>query len=267
MQMNLIEFSKILKDPGLLNGRQTDSLEKIVEEFPYFQAARALYLYVLKRQNSLKYNIELKKTAAYTADRSILFDFITANTFILENYISEETYSSTAEEHTDKTNKAASDSEKADSFSTDGRKSQPVKEESNTKKESEEDTLHPGKPIPFKKTDSFSFNEWLNLTHFEPIKREEEKTDEKSENDLIEQFIRTGKRLKPGKTTDTTDYSEPASEVGEHLMTETLALVYLEQKKYDKAITAFRILSLKYPKKSSFFANRIKEIEKLRNKS
>jgi hypothetical protein len=51
-------------------------------------------------------------------------------------------------------------------------------------------------------------------------------------------------------------------------MTETLAHVYLEQKKYTKAITAFRILSLKYPKKSSFFANQIEEIENLqKNKS
>jgi len=51
-------------------------------------------------------------------------------------------------------------------------------------------------------------------------------------------------------------------------MTETLAHVYLEQKKYEKAITAFHILSLKYPEKSSFFANQIEEIEKLqKNKS
>ena len=46
-------------------------------------------------------------------------------------------------------------------------------------------------------------------------------------------------------------------------MTETLAHVYLEQKKYEKAITAFTILSLKYPEKSSFFANQIKAIKNL----
>jgi hypothetical protein len=51
-------------------------------------------------------------------------------------------------------------------------------------------------------------------------------------------------------------------------MTETLARVYIEQKKYNNAIKAYRILSLKYPEKSGFFANRIKAIKILqRNKS
>jgi hypothetical protein len=40
-------------------------------------------------------------------------------------------------------------------------------------------------------------------------------------------------------------------------MTETLARVYLEQKKISKAIQAYEILILKYPEKSSFFADRI----------
>jgi len=47
-------------------------------------------------------------------------------------------------------------------------------------------------------------------------------------------------------------------------MTETLARIYLEQKNYDKAIQSYRILSLKYPEKSSFFANQIKAIKELR---
>lgn len=44
-------------------------------------------------------------------------------------------------------------------------------------------------------------------------------------------------------------------------MTETLARVYLEQKKYQKAIQAYEILILKYPEKSSFFADHISDIK------
>ena len=46
-------------------------------------------------------------------------------------------------------------------------------------------------------------------------------------------------------------------------MTETLAKVYLEQKKYKKAIQAYKILSLKYPEKSGFFADRITAVKQL----
>ena len=45
------------------------------------------------------------------------------------------------------------------------------------------------------------------------------------------------------------------------LTTETLAELYFEQGHYERAIQAYNILCLKYPKKSSFFANRIKDIK------
>jgi hypothetical protein len=46
-----------------------------------------------------------------------------------------------------------------------------------------------------------------------------------------------------------------------------LARVYLEQRKYKKAIQAYRILSLKYPEKSGFFADRIKAVEKIKQEN
>ena len=50
------------------------------------------------------------------------------------------------------------------------------------------------------------------------------------------------------------------------IVTETLARVYLEQGHYEKAIAAYEKLSLKYPQKSSFFANQIKLIYDLKQK-
>jgi hypothetical protein len=44
-------------------------------------------------------------------------------------------------------------------------------------------------------------------------------------------------------------------------MTETLAEVYVKQGKLKKAKKAYEILALKYPEKSSFFANQIKKIK------
>ena len=51
------------------------------------------------------------------------------------------------------------------------------------------------------------------------------------------------------------------------IVTPTLARVYLEQGHYEKAISAYKELILKYPKKSSLFASEIKKITKLKLKN
>ena len=74
--MNVSDFIEILqKSSTILSPRETRELEDIIEEYPYFQAARALHLKGLKNLDSYKYNSALKVTAAHTADRDVLFDF------------------------------------------------------------------------------------------------------------------------------------------------------------------------------------------------
>jgi len=51
-----------------------------------------------------------------------------------------------------------------------------------------------------------------------------------------------------------------------HLMTETLANLYVEQKLYTKAIKAFEILIGKMPQKEAYFKGKIKEIKDFRSK-
>lgn len=92
----------------------------------------------------------------------------------------------------------------------------------------------------------------------------------KNTEELIDRFIRTNPRIKPSADSEPPgrDFSQSAQEIlSEQVMTETLARIYVRQKKYDRAVEAYRILMLKNPKKSSFFADRIKELEKLRDKN
>ena len=65
------DYINFIKKPEDVRIYHTLELKKSVEDFPYFQAGRALYLKSLKLQGSFKYNNELKRTAAYTNDRSI----------------------------------------------------------------------------------------------------------------------------------------------------------------------------------------------------
>jgi len=70
-----------MNKPDAITEKQAEALGSVLNEFPYFQSARALRLKGLYDQNSFKYNYALKVTAAHTADRSVLFDFITSESF------------------------------------------------------------------------------------------------------------------------------------------------------------------------------------------
>ena len=136
--------------------------------------------------------------------------------------------------------------------------------------------LELGSPITFNHHETHSFNEWMQLVSKKPIERNENdlksepKTEPKSKKfSLIDKFIETNPKIKPvEKNVSNKDISYESTLENENLMTETLAKVYLEQQKYDKAIKAYHILCLKYPEKSGFFADRIKAIKILqKNKS
>ena len=45
--------------------------------------------------------------------------------------------------------------------------------------------------------------------------------------------------------------------------TETLAKIYIKQQRYSKALEIIKKLSLKYPKKSAYFADQIREVEQM----
>lgn len=347
-----------------MNERHTAELEKILSEFPFLQSARAIYLKGLYNQESFRYNTELKKTAAYTTDRSVLFDFITSEQFhsvdkkafdekeksvaviavndseIIEpiiHPIQETTESLTTKKTAEKENttieetivieetiaieisappvvnkleeamkfaiKAAEEQENAivheeqpivqfspepiidkleesikrtvEAAEADKPKEIPVideqpQEQPEVKNEVDiaEEKLDIGKPLEFGKQETHSFAEWLKISKLTPINREEEpKSPEQEEAiskkmELIDKFIETNPKIAPVKNTPVSPANiERFSPDNSSLMTETLARVYLEQKKYSKAIQAYEILILKYPEKSVFFADHISDIK------
>jgi tetratricopeptide (TPR) repeat protein len=80
--------------------------------------------------------------------------------------------------------------------------------------------------------------------------------------DLIDKFLNEDPRLKPKPIKDFKEEDISTSSVEEHedFMTDTLANIYVKQGNYQKAISAYKKLSLKFPEKSSYFASQINEI-------
>ncbi|WP_417352226.1 tetratricopeptide repeat protein [Flavobacterium alkalisoli] len=328
--MNTKDYTYLLNKPYSITDRQTMELESILYEFPFLQSARAIHLKGLYNQDSFRYNMELKKTAAHTNDRSVLFDFITSENFqsIQKDYLQEK--EKAIEEITVKETETVTPKPEQPVISPADRLERSIKQtieeaEENQKeeevpvivaspvftpseKEEEKETgdifteparteteekLEIGKPLDFDNSEKHSFQEWLQLSKLTPIKREEtqeaetESEIEPSENiiedkkdevieettdnnddslskklELIDKFIESSPKIIPTKGIAPPPANiERSSRDSSLLMTETLARVYLEQKKYQKAIQAYEILILKYPEKSVFFADRISDIK------
>ncbi|WP_445712215.1 tetratricopeptide repeat protein [Flavobacterium sp.] len=296
--MNTKDITYLLNNPFSINEKQTMYLEIVLQQYPFFQSLKALHLKGLYNQDSFRYNYELKKTAAHTTDRSILFDFITSENFTtlqknnienIDDYINNITVvdsiflkmPTTVSEIKFEEKEIKTENEPTIELITDFEKvditiSEETKIETTTVIEAEieqneiEEKLEIGKPLDFNQSEKHSFQEWLQLTKFSPIEREDEEETEVLDPeklkkiDIIDRFIELNPKISPVKaSTPIPSNIRKTTEEPTHLMTETLAKVYLEQKKYQKAIQAYEILILKYPEKSSFFANRINDIKDL----
>ncbi len=280
------ELHILLEDTASVTPAQTLQLEKILTKYPYFQAARAVHLKGLYSGDSLGYNYELKKTAAYTADRSVLFDFITSEEFQQDKialqirkqeehlrnitvFEPREVFGSRSIAIDDAISMKKTESDRVMDPGLFERPVQPElqQREENREEEIKETPLVTGKPLNFDRNESHSFSEWLRLTSAKPIERKNEENlksrDRKFE--LIDDFISKSPRIDTSIPAGNSNFAKERTVPSEALMTETLARVYLEQKNYKKAIQAYKILILKNPEKSGFFADQIRAIKKLQD--
>jgi hypothetical protein len=256
--MEASNFKHLLNSNTPISLNEAEELSVLLHKYPFLQSAHALQLKGFKTNFDIRYNQALKVTAAYTADRSVLFDYITSNDFI--SFVPKKPL--TVSEPIKNVNQQVFE-----------QTSNIVDEETFNKLTeivSTESKLEIGKPLSFEANDTYSFNEWLQLSAIKPIDRNNEiesATIKKYiQSSIIDNFISTNPKIKtPDKNTPIVDISEKTISSNESLMTETLARVYLEQKKYNNAIKAYKILSLKYPEKSGFFADQIKAIVKIQN--
>jgi hypothetical protein len=222
------QFIKYLKEPELLDQSSVIEMKEIIDDYPFFPAARMLYLRNLRNINSYKFEQELIKHAIFIPDRALLYKLLEVrlkkdDRFELLPYDEDafRSFFAAKSEDPDRTEPIYFNYQVADSF-------QLVDEQS------------------------------VTVEKVEII-----------ENDLIDQFIHgiiaetplielspeTGEIL-----------SEQSNQIGEELITETLASVYLKQGLYNEALQSYQKLSLKFPEKNSYFATQIEKIKKLISK-
>jgi len=86
----------------------------------------------------------------------------------------------------------------------------------------------------------------------------------RKEDSILEKFIKEEPQIKPpsSQKLDTENKARKSAEDANDLVSETLAQIYIDQMLFQKAIDTFKKLSLKFPEKSTYFADQIIELEK-----
>jgi len=109
-----------------------------------------------------------------------------------------------------------------------------------------------------------TWQSWLKIDRTEQpeeIAQPEKVIEKKAE--IIDKFIEENPKISQLKEEVNFVVKEKTDDIS-HLMTETLAKLYLEQRLYTKAIKAYEVLQNKYPERAEDFKAKIQEIKDLR---
>ena len=216
-------------DPN--NKDHLSQFEELMKIYPNFHLLRVYYLKALQKQEVLSFDKNLSHTSIATYDRELLYQFIESDL--------------TPKKINKKNRKVQSGKPKKNV-------SKNIIKEKNIVQNIKNENPSPK---------TLKFSEWASYLN---SKKASSKKNNLHNFQLIDDFLKTTERRIPNKNLkNNEDLSEKSWSPNYELMTETLAKVFVKQKKFKKAIEAYQILGLKYPEKNSLFANQIKEIKKL----
>ena len=245
-------FYAYLKEEKEFDNDALFQLKQLVERFPYFQTAKLMLLKNMKDEQHPDFFSVLKDASVVCSDREKLFYYLNDKRFA-RFFPKQDSEINTINDRTESLLASFLDSiEKSDT-------------EYDINSEAEERL----------ESDSIISTDYLAyLEHINPREKPEEHANESKpmqHQQLVDSFLEktseggvlfSNNRGEEKSSRDSTQDVDSLLD-DDTFLTETLAQVYIKQKKYEQALTIIKRLSLNFPKKSIYFADQIRFLEYL----
>ena len=240
--MNLVSY---IKHPELLDASTLTQLCSLVRRYPCFHTARMLMLLNMYKQHHEAFGEELRKAALFVPDRKMLFSLIEGYKYVLEPVKK----NTPLREKADEADGADRTQSLIDSFLSGLPEEQPKRR--------------------LRADATVDYMAYLLQSEENQPEISLDLTPEMPHQNLIDDFLTKGEKrfvltdIQEENVVGSSLSSNEDNDENEDYFTETLARIYIKQRKYDKAIEIIRRLRLKYPKKNRYFADQIRFLEKL----
>lgn len=247
-------IAELISHPEKLDKDTLYELRELVAKYPYYQAARLLLLKNLFLLHDPLFGEELRRAALFLPDRRVLFRMVEGSNYEIQPAPLHKEEQQPAEQG-DRTQTLIDDFLRT---SAEGAPEAVPAQQPHRKPTAADAT-----------GDYAAF--LLQFDDAEPI-HSAEADDEAAPNrssELIDDFIgKKGERIhlqdEPEYKPDITDDNEETDNSQEDgYLTMTLAKIYIKQQRYEKALEIMRKVNLNNPKKSTYFADQIRFLQKL----
>ena len=237
-----MELRQLIEHPEMMSKETLYDLRQLTALHPYYQTARLLMLQNLYLLHDSSFDEELRRAAIFITDRTKLFDLVEARHYRLRK-----SHRRPQKQHegTDRTMTLIDDF--LNQIPDGGQEAPQTRRRKPTAADATVDYV-------------------AYLLETDDGPQETTASPTMQGQDLIDKFINDegGKiQLKDNPEYAPATDDDTSHGADEGYFTATLARIYVKQKRYSKALEIIKRLNLNYPKKSAYFADQIRFLEKL----
>lgn len=252
--MNKESFLQLINHPETISAQDIETLEDVVENFPYCQLAYLLIAKATHTQSTMLAPQKLRKAAAYAISRDALKKVVAGNQQHHYQALPSAQSLLSTETEVEHANRSTDEGLTEESNET---SLIPISDQHSV------ETLTFDTPVI--QSDQL-LDELQTIVPTAPSSEDDRRlTERQRQLEIIENFIKAEPRISSLRVQEKNafpdkDLAESSIATGTKIISENLAKILVKQGKVEKAIEMYKELICKYPLKKAYFADKIDEL-------